>query len=181
MGVSLNVILAMMLGLVPFSVVHILQRAFFALEDTRTPFVFTTIQVSVHITLALSLWPLVSAEWLVVMLALVTAASILLQASIAYWLLRRRIGSLAGQGVLKSLGLFLLAVIPASASGWGVLELLGGVERGSFAMSGIGPAAIVSLAVGATVFSVYLLLLWLARATELRELAAQLRGRVGGE
>jgi putative peptidoglycan lipid II flippase len=176
-----NVILAMMLGLVPFSVVHIVQRAFFALEDTRTPFVFTTIQVSVHIALALTLWPLVAAEWLVVMLALVTAGSILLQATLAYWLLRRRIGSLAGQGVLKSLGLFLLAVIPASASGWGVLELLGGVGQSSFAMSGIGPAAIVSLAVGATVFGVYLLLLWLARATELRELAAQLRGRVGGE
>jgi putative peptidoglycan lipid II flippase len=176
-----NVILAMMLGLVPFSVVHIVQRAFFALEDTRTPFVFTTIQVSVHIALALTLWPLVAAEWLVVMLALVTAGSILLQATLAYWLLRRRIGSLAGQGVLKSLGLFLLAVIPGSASGWGVLELLGGVGQSSFAMSGIGPAAIVSLAVGATVFGVYLLLLWLARATELRELAAQLRGRVGGE
>jgi putative peptidoglycan lipid II flippase len=176
-----NVILAMMLGLVPFSVVHIIQRAFFALEDTRTPFIFTTIQVSVHIALALTLWPLVAAEWLVVMLALVTAGSILLQATLAYLLLRRRIGSLAGQGVLKSLALFMLAVAPASASGWGVLELLGGVDRGSFAMSGIGPAAIVSLAVGATVFGVYLLLLWLARATELRELAAQLRGRVSGE
>jgi putative peptidoglycan lipid II flippase len=176
-----NVILAMMLGLVPFSVVHILQRAFFALEDTRTPFVFTTIQVAIHITLALTLWPLVSAEWLVVMLALVTAGSIFVQATLAYWLLRRRIGGLAGHGVLRALAIFLLAVIPAAASGWGVLELLGGVGPDSFALSGMGPAAIVSVLVGATVFGVYLLLLWLARVSELRELSAQLRGRVVGE
>jgi putative peptidoglycan lipid II flippase len=36
-----NVIIALMVGLVPFSFVYMMQRAFFALEDTKTPFIFT--------------------------------------------------------------------------------------------------------------------------------------------
>ncbi len=172
-----NVIFAMMLGLVPFSFVHIMQRAFFALEDTRTPFVFTTIQVLLHIAISVTLWQLVPAEWLVVMLALVTAGTVLLQAVLAYWLLRRKIGGFRGLGVARSLLTFVLAAIPATAAGWGVLELLGGIGRGGYPVSGIMAAAISSVAVSAAVLAVYLLILWLARATELRELAVQLRRR----
>lgn len=172
-----NVILAMMVGLVPFSFVHILQRAFYALEDTRTPFIFTTVQVAIHVALTLSLWRAVPVQWLVVMISLVTAGSILVQALLAYWLLRRRIGSFAGYHVVSSMLKFVLAAIPAAASGWGVLTLLGGVSEGSYAVSGILPAAISSVLVAASVLGVYLLLLWLARANELRELATQLRNR----
>ncbi|MEN9971306.1 MAG: hypothetical protein RL146_607, partial [Actinomycetota bacterium] len=43
-----NVVIAMVVGLLPFSFVFMIQRAFYSLEDTRTPFVFTIVQVGVN-------------------------------------------------------------------------------------------------------------------------------------
>ncbi|MEY2694844.1 MAG: murein biosynthesis integral rane protein MurJ, partial [Actinomycetota bacterium] len=89
-----NVIVALMVGLVPFSVVYMIQRAFFALEDTRSPFIFTTIQIAIHITGSLTLGATVPKQWLVVSISILTACSILVQGLIGYLMLRRRIGAM---------------------------------------------------------------------------------------
>ena len=173
-----NVIMALMIGLVPFSFVYMMQRAFFALEDTRTPFVFTSIQIAFHIAGSLLLGALMPKEWLVVSLSLLTGSTIVLQGLIAYFLLKRKIGGLGGFGVGKSLGIFLLAMIPAIGLGFGTLWLLGGVDQGSFALAKVFGAVTVSGIVGLVTVGSYLLLLWLFKVPELREVSGALSARL---
>jgi putative peptidoglycan lipid II flippase len=173
-----NVIMALMIGLVPFSFVYMMQRAFFALEDTRTPFIFTSIQIAIHIAGSLTLGSLVEKEWLVVSISLLTAGSIVIQGVIAYALLKRRIGGLSGLGVGKALAGFVLAMIPAAALGYLTLQWIGGVGARSFALDSVlNSVAASALVSGVTLLS-YLLLLWIFRVSELRELQAQLRSRL---
>lgn len=173
-----NVIIALMVGLVPFSFVYMMQRAFFALEDTRTPFVFTTIQISLHIVGSLTLGAVMPKPWLVVSLSLLTACTILVQGSIAYALLRKRIGGFGQTGVAKSLLGFVLAAIPAGFAGISVLELIGGTSAGSFAVDKVLNAILSSALVAPVMVITYVLLLWLFKVPELRELQKQLKARL---
>ena len=176
-----NVIAAFMIGLVPFSFVYMMQKAFFALEDTRTPFVFTSIQIAIHITGSLTLGALAPKEWLVVSIALLTGVSVTIQGLIAYQLLRRRIGGLAGFGVGLSLGKYYLAVIPAAMAGAGVLWTLGGISEGSFALDRVVTSLISSVLVGSTMVLVYVIFLWILKVGELKELIGAFRGRFGSK
>ena len=173
-----NVIMALMLGLVPFSFVYMMQKAFFALEDTRTPFVFTSVQIAVHIAGSLTLGALLPATWLVVGLSLLTGFSILIQGSIAYALLRRKVGGLRDSGIVRAMFSFLVAVVPAAALGWFGLEWFGGRGEQSWALSGVLPAMISAAIVGTLMTLAYCILLWTIRNPELRELTAQLRRRL---
>ena len=174
-----NVIMAFMVGLVPFSFVYMMQRAFFALEDTRTPFLFTSVQIGIHIAGSLTLGQLMPKQWLVVSLALLTTFSVLIQGSIAYGLLRRRIGGLAGSGVIRSIGAYVLAAIPALGLGYWVLQSLGGTSSGAFPMDKVFSSILSSGLVAISVLFTYLFLLWLFRVRELRELQMQILTRFG--
>jgi putative peptidoglycan lipid II flippase len=158
-----------------------MQKAFFALEDTKTPFIFTSIQIAIHITGSITLGFLAPKEWLVVSIALLTAFTVIIQGLIAYQMLRKRIGGLAGYGVGRSLGMYLLAVIPAAAVGVALLWSLGGISQGSFALDKVVTAVFTSALVGSGMLLVYLLLLWVMRVPDLREVIGQLRGRFGGK
>ena len=173
-----NVIIALMVGLVPFSFVYMMQRAFFALEDTKTPFIFTSIQIAIHIAGSLTLGVVADKQWLVVALSLLTATTVLIQGAIAYSLLRKRIGSMGESGVLKSLFGFLLAALPSTGVGLGVLWLLGGVGPGDFPVDKVFSAVLSAIAVGGAMVFTYVLLLWLFRVSELREVQRQLKARL---
>jgi putative peptidoglycan lipid II flippase len=172
-----NVIVALMVGLVPFSVVYMIQRAFFALEDTRSPFIFTTIQIAIHITGSLTLGATVPKQWLVVSISILTACSILIQGLIGYLMLRRRIGAMGEASFIKSLLGFVLAAIPAAAVGYAVMVWLGGIAPGSFTLNSVFSAVLTSALVGATMVICYLATLWIFRVPELRELQRQLKIR----
>lgn len=161
-----NVLIALMIGLLPFSFVFMMQRAFYALEDTRTPFVFTSIQIALHIVGSITMSVLVAREWLVVSLSLVTSVTVSIQALIAYLLLRRRIGSLGEHKIASSTTMFTLVAAVAALAGWGTLELLGGTSEGSFAMKTILNSLIADVVVGLVMLAVYLVLLKLLRVRE---------------
>jgi putative peptidoglycan lipid II flippase len=173
-----NVIMALMVGLVPFSFVYMMQRAFFALEDTRTPFVFTSVQIAIHIAGSLTLAAVAPKQWLVVGLSLLTAGSIVVQGFLGYWLLKRKIGGLKGFGIAASLTKFLIAAVPALGLGYLTLWLLGGVSEGSFALSKVLNAALVASTVGAVSLVSYLLLLWIMKVPQLREVGAALNAKL---
>ena len=172
-----NVIAAFMIGLLPFSFVYMMQRAFFALEDTKTPFVFTSVQIGIHIAGSITLGFVMPKEFLVVSIALLTAFSICIQGLIAYGMLKKKIGGLSGFGVSRSTIKFVLAAIPASAAGVLVLLALGGIGEGSFALQSVLGAISSSIIVGGTMGVSYLLLLWLLKSQEIEELGMALRGR----
>jgi putative peptidoglycan lipid II flippase len=174
-----NVIAAFMIGLLPFSFVYMMQRAFFALEDTRTPFIFTTIQIALHIAGSLTMGAVMPKQYLVVSIALVTALSISVQGIVAYALLKRRIGGLRGFGVSASTLKFVLAAIPAAALGTLTLWSLGGISEGAFPVERVVTAVASSALVGVVMLISYLGLLWLLKSPELREVSGSLRARFG--
>jgi putative peptidoglycan lipid II flippase len=173
-----TVLIAMMIGLVPFSVNYMLQRVFYALEDTKSPFLFTTIQICIFIIGAFACSLLVPAMALVAAISLVMSISFMVQATLAYLLLKRQIGS------LKDLKLFgyglqvVFAALLAGLAGFGVLYLLGGVGLGSFAISSALNALVSCFAVGAGSVLVYLFTLWLSKNEEVRKLLSTVAGIV---
>jgi len=150
-----NVIMAMMIGLVPFSIVFMLQRAFYALEDTRTPFFFTVAQTAVFVIGAFFISQTVPAIWLVVALSLLNSVSITVQAVLAYWLLRRRIGKLEGIGLAATATRMVAAGIVAGFAGWSFLHYTGALEQGGYGLSTVLGGVLVSIPAGLIMLVVY--------------------------
>ncbi len=173
-----NVIIALMIGLLPFSFVYMMQRAFFALEDTRTPFWFTTVQIGLHIIGSIAVAFTVPAEWLVVALSLLTAATITLQATLAYWLLSRRIGSFKHHGIAAACGKFIVSGLLAGLLGYSTLQILGGVEAGSFVVAKVASAGLSMVISGAVMLAIYVICLRLLRVKEVDTVFSAIRGIV---
>ncbi len=172
-----NVIIAFAIGLVGFSILFVVQRTFYALGDTRTPFFFTLFQVVVFTLGALGCL-LLPIEWIAVGVALVTTIATTAQLILATVLLRRRLGRLEGRRIAVSLGRDLAAVVVPVVAGVALLVALGGTTDGGFAISDrVG--AIVSMAViGVVMAAAYFGILWMLRSPELRGFAAPLVARL---
>ncbi|GAB3127631.1 murein biosynthesis integral membrane protein MurJ [Glaciibacter psychrotolerans] len=172
-----NVIIAYMLGLVAFCILFVVQRTFYALGDTRTPFYFTLFQVVLVVAgvLACTLLP---AEWIAAGIALVVTVSGILQTLLAAFLLRGRLGGIDGRRIVQSLVKYLVAAILPVILGLILLVVLGGTRAGGFAVSGIF-AAVVAMAVIGIVMSVaYFGMLLLMRSSELAAFVEPLVARI---
>ena len=173
-----NVVIAFTLGLVPFSVLFVVQRTFYALGDTRTPFRFTLFQVVVFTAGAFACLALPK-DLLAAGIALVTTIACIAQLIVASWLLRRRLGTLDGGRIARGFARSFGALVLPLAAGVGLLVLLGGTVQGGFAISGI-IGAIVSIAIIGVAMSVlYFAGLWLLRSPELRGFAEPVLRRFG--
>lgn len=165
-----NVLLATMFGLVPFGMVFMFQRAFYALEDTRTPFFFTSIQIAFHIAGSVYFFFVISSEFLVMALAGLTSVTIGIQALAAYLMLRRRIGAIGEPPKGEALTLrVVLAGLVSGFSGLGLLTVLGGTTEASFALSSIAGAVSVIALTGSAMLVSYLLVLYLLNVPEIRD------------
>lgn len=171
-----NVLIAFMIGLLPFSFVYMMQRAFYALEDTRTPFVFTLIQILIYIVGAIVISNTVEARWLVVALSLLTSSTVTLQAIIAFTLLTKRIGSLNDHKIASALSQFILAGVLAGAIGYAAIEIIGGVKPGSFAVASVLSSSLTIAGVGFLMFAIYTIALRLLRVSEIDTALAGFKG-----
>ncbi|WP_125099810.1 murein biosynthesis integral membrane protein MurJ [Leucobacter chromiireducens] len=162
------------LCLAPFSFLFIVQRSFYALSDTRTPFIFTCVQQGLFIVLAIAcLWVPADVRGAAVTLAYSIAT--FAQALVGTILLRRKIGRIDGQRVLGSLVRFTLAVIPAVLAGIGTSLALQSWVPGYSVWQSFGFAIVVGLAVGV----VYLMALLAMRSPEVSEITGTLRRKLG--
>jgi putative peptidoglycan lipid II flippase len=160
------VLIAYLIGLVPFSLVFMAQRAFYSLGDTRTPFFFTLAQVVVIVAgvlLCFTVSPSVRAA----SVALVVSLASLLQAFLAFALLRRRTGGVDGTRIFGSLWRFLVAAVASIVAGAGFLVILGGVSVGAFPVRNPITAIIASAVVGVVMLIVYVGALGLLRSRDL--------------
>lgn len=171
-----NVLVAFMVGLLPFSFVYMMQRAFYSLEDTRTPFVFTLIQTIMYIIGAAVIATTVPAEWIVVALSLLTSATVTIQAIIAFTLLTKRIGALGDHKVAIALAQFVLAGLLAGAVGIAAIEMIGGINADGFAMASILSSSLTIALVGFLMFAVYSIALRLLRVPEIDAAISGLKG-----
>jgi putative peptidoglycan lipid II flippase len=162
-----NVIIAFGVGLVGFSILFVVQRAFYALGDTKTPFFFTLVQVvvfSAGALLALTL-PL---DWTAVGVAASTTVAGSIQLVIAAVLLRRRLGGLDGRRILVSVGRSLAALVLPVVAGVLLLLALGGTTEGGFAIQDRASAILSMAVIGIVMAALYFAGLWALRSPELR-------------
>jgi putative peptidoglycan lipid II flippase len=172
------VIMLYVLGLVPFSVLFVVQRVFYALEDTRTPFIIQVAQALVFVSLALGVSTLPT-EQIAYGLALSATIAGWLQCVLAVLLLRRKLGGLDTAVVLGRFGLFLLASIPSGAAGFGLLLALGGEARGGFLLSSALTAGIGMVAITLVMTLVYSTTLILAKNSDMLAVWNPIRSRLG--
>lgn len=160
-----NVIIALAIGLLPFSLVHMLQRAFFALEDTKTPFVFTSVQVGLHIIGAITLLNVLEKQWLVVGLSLITTSTVTIQLLLAGALLRSKI-DWRPEGLVLNLLRSIIAATISGAIGYLLLEQLGGLNSSGWILSNQLNAGLGSVAVSLLMVISFLFLLRALRLPE---------------
>ena len=164
------VLLAYLVGLIPLTILFIVQRTFYAYDDTKTPFWFTIFQCVLIVVTALAalglreagIIPLTS---LAAAIALGQSIASILQTIVATWLLHKKIGGLRIRSWITAIGRFTIAAIPAGSAGWGTFQLLGGTT--GWATSGVIPATLATAMVGLAVVIVYIAILAIMRAPEL--------------
>lgn len=126
-------------GLVAHSLLEVVTRAFFALKDTRTPTIVTTIAMGLNLVFSLAFAALFNAiGWMPHGgLALANSAATFLEVGTLLVLLRRKAGGLGGRRVLAALGQSGLAVAGMALALVGWLNLTAGHSAWLVALGGV--------------------------------------------
>jgi putative peptidoglycan lipid II flippase len=114
-------------GLFQFATFMLFLRAFYAMQDTRTPALINVFAVGLNIAANVALFPLLGVKGL----ALGHATAYTFAAVTAGLLLRRRLGGIEGRGLSRGLAKILAAAAVTAAGAWAVATFLGrslGVE-----------------------------------------------------
>jgi putative peptidoglycan lipid II flippase len=156
---------AFAISLVPFSVYLYVMRAFYALRDTRTPFLLNAFENALNVVLAIALFSRFGVQGL----ALAWTGAYLLAAVVALAVLRRRIGRVPDADALRTT---LRAGAAALAMGVVAAPIAGAIGRSTPASALLATA--VAGAAGAVVYVAGLLLL---RSSELTSLLRLVRRR----
>lgn len=154
-----------------FSTYLLALRAFYALSDTRIPFLLNCFENAVNIALAFALY-----SWLGIPgLALAFSAAYGAAAPVTLAVLSRRIGGLRGLGIGTSALRVLVAGSAAGGSAWAVAQLIGWSTSGEAAL-----ATVAGVVAAAFVLGTIMAILRIEEFGELRQLLARRgRGRAG--
>lgn len=172
-----NVLIAFLVGLIPFTVLFILQRVYYALSDTRTPFFLQVLQASIFAVLAL-LSGLLPVQWIAIGLALSLSAATGVQTLVAALLVRRKLGGTGGRTVLVSFARFVGAAVPAGIVGLLVMWALQQLFGTDFITGGYLTPILTMLIVGVVMLAVYAGALLLLRSPEVHEARALVMSRI---
>jgi putative peptidoglycan lipid II flippase len=159
--------------LAPYSFLFVVQRGFFALNDTRTPFFFTLFQITLVVigSLACIALPL---ELIGFGLAAVFSIATIVQTVLATWLYKRKVGAIDGPRVTRSVVKFLVAAVFTIGIGFALLNLSSNIWPSPSVFSSAG----LLLIFGAIMALVYAVSLRLMRSTELKDLTDMIRSRL---
>jgi len=164
-----NTLLYFAIGLVGHIVVHVLTRAFYAMQDTKTPVAWAVVAVAINIVLMAALVGPMGVEGL----ALALSIAAILEVIGLLWSLRRRLDSIEGGEILGSLARAGLAAIGAA------LLMLGGLAIVEATVGGLLDNAIgrlvVLLVLAAAGGAIYLVIATALRSPELVQLRTLLR------
>ena len=167
-------LMALALGLVPFTVQYLCLRAYYALEDTRTPFLLQILISGANVVFGVAAVALVDRPSLVAAaLGLAYALAYALGVGVSLARLRRRLPALEPFELLQHSVRLLAAVTPAALV---ALALVWGLGRGSGTQ--LGRAAVLALA-GLVAVALFLLLARLLGIAEVTAILATVlrRGR----
>ncbi|HET8586242.1 MAG TPA: murein biosynthesis integral membrane protein MurJ, partial [Candidatus Limnocylindria bacterium] len=160
------------IGLVGHIVVHVLTRAFYAMQDTRTPVAWAVIAVAINVPLMIWLVGPMGVEGL----ALALSISAVLEVIGLLWALRRRIEAIEEGAVMRSVARSGVAAVAAG------LLMLGGVTVaqqwfGGLLANGIGRLLVLA-ALSAAGVAIYLLVAAALRSAELEQVRWHLSRRL---
>lgn len=168
-------LMAFGLGLIPYSVQYVVLRAFYAYEDTRTPFYNTVIVAAVNAAASAVCYAVLPPRWAVVGMAASYGLAYAIGVGVAWRRLSKRLGGdLDGNRVLRTYARLCIASVPAAllsgAACYGIGHSLGQGALGSF-------AAII--AGGAILLGIFFVAARRMRIEELNSLVGMVRGRLG--
>ncbi|MFF8591703.1 murein biosynthesis integral membrane protein MurJ [Streptomyces sp. NPDC015220] len=168
-------LMAFALGLIPYSVQYVVLRAFYAYEDTRTPFYNTVIVAVVNAGASALCYFLLPARWSVIGMSAAYGLAYAIGVGVAWNRLRKRLGGdLDGSRVLRTYARLCIASVPAAlvsgAACYGIGHTLGQGVVGSFAALVAG---------GALLFGIFFIAARRMRIEELNSLVGMVRGRLG--
>jgi putative peptidoglycan lipid II flippase len=118
-----GVLVFMATGLFSFSTFQLFLRAFYAMQDTRTPFLINVAAVALNTAANLALFPILDVRGL----ALGHALAYTFAALVAAEVLRRRLGGLDGRQLLPGLVRVLLSAGATAAAAWGAARLIANI------------------------------------------------------
>jgi putative peptidoglycan lipid II flippase len=165
---------AFSLGLIPFVIFQLLLRVFYAMHDSRTPAIIgflTAIATVIGNFVVLAILP---PGRVVIGMAFVYGLTSVFSAVIAWRLLNRRIGSLDGRLVTRSLVRMHVATIPAL-----IFALVTMVTVGAILHPGPVYGFIVSLVGGGGALLLYVIVAKALHLDELNQLMRMVSGRFG--
>lgn len=171
-----GVISAYALGLMAFTLVFVMQRVFFSLDDTRTPFVLQVVHASVFIALALASSAL-ETDQIAIGVALSASAASSVQLLVGLVVLRNRLRGIRLRRMIPAFGVFFLAAGVASVAGVGTLLAVTG-PLGSLFSGGVGAGAAIVI-ITAVMSAVYVGVLWLMKNRELADVFSGLTAITG--
>ncbi|NLU69527.1 murein biosynthesis integral membrane protein MurJ [Streptomyces sp. HNM0574] len=168
-------LMAFGVGLIPFSVQYVVLRAFYAYEDTRTPFFNTVIVAAVNAVASALCFFLLPARWAVVGMAFSYGLAYVIGVGVAWRRLRVRLGGdLDGARVLRTYirlaGASVPATVVSGAVAYGILQGLGNGTLG---------AVVAVLAGGIALAAVFVLAAKRMRVEELTAMVGAVRARLG--
>ncbi|MFE3121069.1 murein biosynthesis integral membrane protein MurJ [Streptomyces niveus] len=168
-------LMAFGLGLIPFSVQYVVLRAFYAYEDTRTPFYNTVIVAAVNAAASAVCFVVLPSRWAVVGMAASYGIAYAVGVGIAWRRLKKVLGGdLDGSHVLRTYARLCLASVPgtiaAGAAAYFVLEKLGSEVLGSFTALAVG---------GIVLLGGFFVVARKLRIEEMNALVGMVRGRLG--
>lgn len=168
-------LMAFALGLIPYSVQYVVLRAFYAYEDTRTPFYNTVIVAVVNAGASALCYVALPPRWAVAGMAASYGLAYAIGVGVAWNRLRKRLGGdLDGARVLRTYARLCIASVPAAAlSGAACYEI------GHTLGQGVVGSLAALLAGGAVLLGIFFLAARKMRIEELNSLVGMVRGRLG--
>ncbi|AXK35307.1 murein biosynthesis integral membrane protein MurJ [Streptomyces armeniacus] len=168
-------LMAFGLGLIPYSVQYIVLRAFYAYEDTRTPFYNTVIVAAVNAAASGLCFVLLPARWAVVGMAASYGLAYIIGVRIAWRRLSARLGGdLDGARIVRTFARLCGASIPAALASGGAAYAVTGALGSGF----LGSVCSL-LAGGLTLAVVFVLAGKRMRIEEMNAMVGMVRGRLG--
>ena len=157
-----NVATAYLLGLIPFTILFVIQRVFYSLDDTRTPFFLQLFQ-SVLFVIGVLLVSLLPTDRIAIGIALVMTVSVAIQTVAASGLARRRLTTWRIGPLVRELVLFAAAAGVAAGIGFLSVSALGGYSPDGFGVDTRVGAAITMVVAGLAMGVVYFAVLAITR------------------
>jgi putative peptidoglycan lipid II flippase len=167
------VLKAYVVSLSLYSLLFIVQRAFYAMSDTRTPFWFTTVQIVLFSGGSL-MCLLLPASIRGAGIALIFGIATLIQVLIALWFLRRRIASIDGRRLFQSFAKTAISgIVVTSVMTIAVAQVSVRTQDAGFLIS-----VLLAVAVAAALGVLYILVLKLLRSKELDDTLVWFREKI---